>query len=336
MLHEKVIDRALREPITTDRSRCLRMRFNRNPCSLCTQQCGSDAISIGEDVAVNSDKCSECMLCVSVCPSGCFEISGLDFYSMINRVRKIEASVQSPVIGCGKAASPSHLRTICFGHLSEELLIALYAYILHPVQIDLTGCKDCNESIPGIIESRLEKIEAATGSNIYEKIRLIKDPSNLDFRDITCDRRSFFRAIKEMTLMQASGLVGSEADDQLVRSYSAKKMPLKREAMNNALKIFSYEIRKAVLHHYYFNAGLSDTCDNCFACTGICPTGALKTGEAGSGGRELFFNSSMCIGCGLCSNICRSEAIMIDKGFSYQNAFEYRPLKAELFSMSAA
>lgn len=333
MLQERVIDRALKEPITTDRSRCLRMRFNRNTCSLCSEQCRSDAINIAEDVTVNADKCSECMLCYSVCPSGCFEINGLDFYSMINRVRKIEASVQSPVVGCGRTKSPSHLSTICFGCLSEELLIALYAYIHNPVQIDLTGCIGCNDSMPGIIESRLENIESATGINIYEKIRLVKDSSALDFKDISYDRRSFFRAIKEMTLMQASSLIGSGGDVQLERSYSAKKMPFKREAMNNALKILPYEIRKAVLHNYYFNAVISDACDNCFACTGICPTGALKTGGEDNG-RGLLFNSSLCIGCGLCSNICRGEAIMIDKGFSGQNAFEYRPLKAELFSMS--
>lgn len=336
MLHEKVIDRALKNCIGTDRSRCLRMRFNRNTCSLCMQQCSSGAIGIGEDVTINMDNCSECMLCVSACPSGCFEIRGLDFYSIIARLRKIGASVQSPVIGCSKTASPpSHLRTFCFGYLSEELLIALSVYIQNSVQLDLTGCAGCNASVAGILETRLENIEAMTGIRISEKIRLVKDKGGLDFQDISYDRRSFFRAIKDMTLMQASGLFGDDGDTQGTQSYSAKKMPFKKEVLNRTIKLLPPERRSAVLYNYYYKADVSGDCNNCFACIGICPTGSLKTVEA-EGSRELSFNSSLCTGCSLCSSICRRGLIIIEKGFSGDNPFGFQHTKKEHFLMSVA
>jgi ferredoxin len=271
------------------------------------------------------------MLCVSVCPSDCFEIKGHDFYSVIGKLRKASNSIESPVLGCRNNTKKNyHAKTYCFGYLSEEHLIALYLYMRTPLQIDITGCADCKNGFIGeALEKRIAGIEGKTSVRISDKIKLIKDGSKLKFEDISYDRRGFFKAIKNLTFMQAAEIFDDEDDIGHTQSYSAKKLPLKRELLNMAYNILPEETREAVLKRYYYTVNAGETCNNCFACIGMCPTGALKI-ENKEEDRELFFSSSLCNGCGLCRDFCMTCSVSIEKGFSNGNPFEFYNAKNTL------
>ncbi|MBI5049629.1 MAG: hypothetical protein HZC11_01830 [Nitrospirae bacterium] len=87
-----------------------------------------------------------------------------------------------------------------------------------------------------------------------------------------------------------------------------------------------------ILKNYYYNLVVDDNCDMCFACVGMCPTGALKEphvsdDEHGENApRQLLFNASFCNGCGLCSDFCVQSSISIKRGFS-ENPFEEKCMK---------
>ena len=332
MLTGKIITKALNtgERISTDRSRCLRMRFNRNSCTRCIEQCRFNAIAIVEDVEIAANKCSECMLCVSSCDSDCFEINNFDFYSLIGKLRKIQSSVGPPVLGCrANVRTPSHEKTFCFGFLSEEHIIALSVLMNNHLQIDLSGCADCRNSfIINALANRINAVEAKTAIGAVDKIRLIKNKTDLDFQEISYDRRGFFKTLKDFTRMQTAGLFGDEDHGEERQAYSAKTVPFKRELLNRVLEISPEETRKALLKNYYYTVDATDTCDNCFACIGMCPTGALKIESKGDD-RELFFNTSLCNGCGLCEGFCMSSSVAIKRGFSGDNPFEFIRAKKE-------
>jgi len=332
MLKEKIIDKALNteDSIETERSRCLRMRFNQNSCARCVEQCRFNAITIAEDVHIKTGECSECMLCVSSCPSDCFDISRLDFYSIIGKLRKVQSSLGSSVLGCKtNAKTPSHEKTFCFGFLSEEHIIALSAFMNNQLQIDLSGCAECkNGFIIDTLEKRISDIEAKTSIRVSEKIKLIKNKTDLHFQEISYDRRGFFTAIKNLTFMQASGLFDDEDIGGETQSYSAKKLPFKRELLNRALKILPKEKHEGILKNYYYTVNVTETCNNCFSCIGMCPTGALKIEET-EDDRELFFSTSLCNGCGLCRDFCFNSALRIERGFSSGNPFEFAGAKKE-------
>jgi ferredoxin len=331
VLKDKLIGKALSGadlPLTVDRSRCLRMRFNKNECNVCISNCHADALIFGDDIAIDADKCTLCMVCVSECPADCFEIKGHDFYLVISKLRKLESSIESLVLGCrNNAKKPHHARTYCFGYLSEEHIIALYLYMRNPLQIDMTGCADCkNGFIADILQKRIADIETKTSLNISGKIKPVRDISELDFQDVSYDRRGFFNAIKNLTFIQAAGLFDNEDDTEHTQSYSAKKLPLKRELLNRAIKMLPDENRKELLKNYYYDVSVTDTCNNCFACIGMCPTGALKI-ESRDDDRELFFTSFLCNGCGLCRDFCMACSVKIEKGFSGDNPFEFYSAK---------
>ncbi len=330
MLRDKVINKALNTVgcIETDRSRCTRMRFNRNECNKCIRQCRFKAIMIHEDVTINESTCSACMLCVSACPSDCFAIKRHDFYFLISKLRKAGYSIDSLVLGCdNNTKNPSHAKTYCFGYLSEEHIIALYSYMARPLQIDMTECDKCkNGFTAGILQDRIASIENKTSINISDKIKLIKDKDRLRFHDISYDRRGFFRAIKDLTFIQATGLFDNENEIEQTQSYSAKKLPLKRELLNRAIKMLPNKNKIELLTSYYYDVTVKETCNNCFACIGMCPTGALKI-ENNYNDRELVFNTSLCNGCGLCMNFCMTSSVSIENGFQGDDPFEFKNVK---------
>ena len=325
MLKEKIIAKALNagKSISTDRSRCLRMRLNRNSCTSCMEQCRFNAIAIVEDVQIEANQCSDCMMCVSSCHSDCFEINGFDFYSLIGKLRKIQSSVGPPVLGCrANVSALSHEKTFCFGFLSEEHIITLSVLMNGPLQINLSGCADCRNSfIIAALEKRIHDVEEKTALGVVDKVRLIKNKKDLDFQEVSYGRRGFFKALKNFTFIKAAGLFGDEDHGEERKAYSAKTVPFKRELLNRVLEISPEETRKALLKNYYYTVDAIDTCNNCFACIGMCPTGALKIENIGDD-RDLFFSAALCNGCGLCESFCMSSSVKIQKGFSGDNPFE--------------
>lgn len=333
MLKEKIIAKALNtvESLSTDRSRCLRMRFNRSSCARCIEQCRFDAIAIVEDVRIAANRCSECMMCVSSCQSDCFDIRGFDFYSLIGKLGKIESSVGPPVLGCRtNAKAHSHEKTFCFGFLSEEHIIAFSISMNGPLQIDLSGCADCgNGFIIAALEKRIRAVEEKTALGAADKVRLIRNKKDLDFQEVSYGRRGFFKAVKNFTVVKAAGLFDAEDHGGETQAYSAKILPFKRELLNRALKISPDDTRKALLKNYYYTVEATDMCNDCFACIGMCPTGALKIDSKGDD-RRLSFSAALCNGCGLCEEFCPNRSVAVKNGFPGDNPFEFNPVKKGL------
>ncbi|BCB96202.1 hypothetical protein JZK55_11240 [Dissulfurispira thermophila] len=330
MLQGKIIDTISNtsDAIVIDQSRCLRMRFNRSDCSECIEHCRFNAVRIDEGVDIKRNICSECMLCVSVCPSGCFNVKAMDFYSIISRLKKLSNSVPAPVLGCNARADiKAHEKTACLGFLSEEHIIALSVFLEEKLQVNLTGCADCrNGFIADNLKKRMESIAEKTSLNIFEKISLVKDRSELCYQDILLDRRGFFKAIKNLTFLQAVNLLESSATADNTRSYSTKRVTVRRDLLNRVIGNLPEWNYTGVIDAYYYNLRIDEGCDNCFACVGMCPTGALKIGTK-EAGPELTFNSSLCSGCGLCEGFCMNNAILIERGFRGHNPFEFSSVK---------
>ncbi|MEK6653401.1 MAG: hypothetical protein AABY50_10755 [Nitrospirota bacterium] len=324
MLKEKIADRFLSsaKSIETDRSRCLRMRYNRNSCSECTGMCRSGAITIHEDVHILADNCTECMLCVSACPSDCFDIQSFDFHSVLVRLRRIKNLVPVPVLGCNiKNDLQAHVKTPCLGFLSEEHILSLSVFLDTGLHINMTECGRCKNSfIVDVIEERVKNIKARN-LNLPGNISLINDGKNLGYGDAGYDRRGFFSTVKNLTFLQAAEFFERDDTVPASQSYSDKKIPAKREFLNRILA-YKKSNNSGLLENYYFTVHASEDCDNCFACVGMCPSGALKVEVTGEG-RKLSFSSALCNGCSLCHNFCFRGALRIEKGFSGVNPFEY-------------
>jgi len=339
MLQGKIINMALStaDPlISADRSRCVRMRFNKNTCAICTANCRTGAISIDDRIAVDAGKCTECMLCVSECPSGCFTTRDENFPSLLTRLKKIQSSLSYAVLGCKQARdTDAHVKTCCLGFLSEEHMIALTGYLDKPLFFNMTACFGCkNAFVAQSVKERLQKVGAKTSFDMGKKILLVENKDDLAFEDIPVDRRGFFQAIKTMSFMQVAGLIDNN-DVDIPVSYSAKRLPVKRNALNTVVRNLADNAAVAdILHNYAFTVKAGPSCTNCFACIGMCPTGALKINKDAEGS-GLLFNSSLCTGCGLCGEFCPVAAAKVSPGFFGRNYFDHTICNADAFTAHA-
>lgn len=327
MFQETMIDSISNKTpsISIDWSRCLRMRFNKNTCTKCIELCKSEAIIIAEGIDIRRTACSECMLCVSDCGLGCFDIKNMDFYSLISRLKMTGSYGIVPVLGCKERPDlEAHVRTFCFGFLSEEHILALFFYLNDGLQINLAGCSNCrNGFIVDVLKKRINAIDEKTSVNVADKIILVENLSDLRYHEISYDRREFFRVLRNRTLLQAAELLeNNNRPDYITSGYSVKRLPFRRELLNKIFKYIPDKNRNSVLASYYYSVYFNENCNNCFACVGMCPTGALKIGTRESG-PELIFNSSLCSGCGLCEGFCMNSAILIKRGFKGHSIFEF-------------
>lgn len=333
MLKDKLIGKALSNadlPITIDRSRCMRMRLDQNSCPVCISSCHSGAITIDDKIVINADKCSLCMVCVSECPADCFNIKGGDFFSILARLKNVKNAGPFPVLGCKTAvATEAHEQTVCLGVLSDEHLIAINSLMDRSVQLDLTACAQCtNGFIVDTLKERIAGIRENTGIDVSNKVVLIENKADLRFEAVSYDRRGFFSAVRNMTLLGAAELLENN-EVAAIQSYSQKSLPLKRDILNKVLtRNDDRELLIKILQEYAFAIKVAASCDNCFSCIGMCPTGALKIkrDESGSG---LLFNPSRCIGCGLCRDFCLNNSIAMQQGYLGEHYFEYETCNKE-------
>jgi ferredoxin len=225
--------------------------------------------------------------------------------------------IQAPVLSCHvRPGLVAHEKTVCLGFLSEEHLIALLSFLRNPLQINLTECKDCsNDFIVDVLRERLRSVAKKISLNVFEKLRIVENKADLNYEDVSYDRRGFFRALKNLTAREARVLFDDSGGEECALSYSDKALPARRESLNRSFSVLPQDMRQGLLEHYYYDIEVDETCDDCFACVGMCPTGALKSAEE-EPDTMLFFNSSLCTGCGLCESFCMKDAIHLKKGFS--------------------
>lgn len=316
-LIEKITDTD--DNVRTRPSRCARMRFNKNSCNSCREYCVTGAISIDGELRISKKECSECMLCTSVCPSGAVIRTQSDFYSLVSHLAKFP----SPVLGCRiKSETIAHERTSCLGFLSEEHLIALSAVPQGPFQINLIGCKDCqNGHIVNILKERLKIVRVNTDINIFEKIKLVEDAKVLNFQEIIHDRRSFFQLFKNLGIQGIKEGLRGAALAESDRAYSDKALPIKRKLLNESIADLPRENRMRIFKNYYFMLKVKHNCTLCKACVKICPTGAIRSVSKGTG--KLYFLAAFCTGCRLCEDFCRKDSIQLLRGISPEDFDEF-------------
>lgn len=309
--------------------------------------CPAGAITLEGRVDINEETCTECLLCVAECPSGGLEIDSFNFFSVLSKLRKIPHHTFGEggaplVLACNMREDiKAHVTTPCMGFLSEEHLTALAAILQAPLQLNLTGCKSCRNSfIVDALKKRLAAVKAKLSSTEADacgcanKIMLIEDKSHLRYQPVPYDRRGFFGALKKLTMERAADVIDNAADQKQAPSYGDKILPFKRRLLNIVITVLiennnssSREgkvLFRGILKNYYHNLLFDDNCDKCFACVGMCPTGALKSSQVSSDEYvedapppKLLFDATLCSGCGLCSDFCSKGSISIKQGFQH-------------------
>ena len=300
-----------RDDLCLDRSRCLRIRFNGSACCHCQETCPAVAILLEQGLEIDSKRCTGCLLCSTVCPTGALELSA-DFLACVARLSK----VPEPVLGCSRTREQANAWLPCLGGLSEEHLLYLSRQLAGKLTLNISLCADCPNSVMlPLLQTRLSNL-SEEGSY---RVSTAETADAVSHSDETVDRRSFFKSFRS-SLFQTAAVVISAGTDrtELQSDYTGKRLPERRKLLLTILGKVEEETRYKLEERFFGRILFNENCTACQACAAACPTGALSRNREQPDSPPLFIAAS-CTACGLCVEFCMEKGVEL-KGFMQQSA----------------
>jgi len=245
------------------------------------------------------------MACTAACPSGALEVAH-DFQRIVERRPPTDALI----LGCTRHPHEPGIRVPCLGMLSEEHLVSLFASCPEPISLVTAPCAECeNASAVERMKDRILRLQRLTLLPFADRFHFVTvrpEPAERRY-----DRRSFFMEVKDKVMSQVAGTVTPDpvSDPERARAgvdYSSKRIPRRSRLLAAALARVTPDQARIIGDVLRFRMELSESCDGCFGCVAVCPTGALE-----SSSQAQRFNEAACTGCQLCSEFCLEDAIRI-------------------------
>ncbi|MBU0485682.1 MAG: 4Fe-4S dicluster domain-containing protein [Proteobacteria bacterium] len=311
----KSIEKQAMPGVVFEAGRCLRARLRSHGCERCLAVCPRQALTLDNNrIALVEERCTGCHACVSVCPGNAF-VGDFDLLSLLSVV-SADAGDDEVVLGCGRSPyHPNLSRLPCLGLLGESVLAGLHCLAKQEILLDIRSCDACeNRQALDFLRQMIQGVadKAAPGCL---RLRLAGAE---EFAGIDTDnsRRSFLKLTKTSLL----GL-GRRTAEMLPEPGSAQDEGVGMEKAATPVSWFlcravallpgGAEAEQGLLREYHYKLTVGESCDLCPACTGMCPTGALKRRRDEEGGRHLEFSSWQCRGCGLCVEFCKKKALTL-------------------------
>jgi formate hydrogenlyase subunit 6/NADH:ubiquinone oxidoreductase subunit I len=250
------------------------------------------------------------MRCTTVCPNDAFTFSG----NAAGIPNSLENDTGPTVLSCPrqKQVYPEETLMPCLGGITLEHLLALgLAADKTIVAFNTSDCSGCvnNHSVKHFLH-RLEFLKEKAGGILNGEFIVITEQKQLRSLE-QLDRRSFLSGLKEHFLATISSRFRFSFESPEKEVISSRRIPtrvrLKKELLQH-IGLEHKELISALLNH---RLEVSGACDLCPLCTGICPTGAIRVDRA-EGQKELSIDHTLCSGCGLCVTFCKQNAISLE------------------------
>lgn len=285
-------------------------------CRLCIQFCPHSAINDKKDIAI--DKCTECGICMTVCPSDGFVDRDMNnFGHYLFNSEKI-------ILHC-PLAEPVGYEIACLGMLDRDVWTTMLLLGDSKEVKILTGdCGQCDDrQACAISVAYLKEILPAWPDHPPLKIEVLPLLEALDEEMEDESKRSKKEAKKEKKQKSVEDIRGNtslrEQGKAKLRSFlpaleaeetydtPKARLWLAEALEKNPEKKVPYKTIKA-----------NDNCTSCAVCTKICPQGALQMDQK-DGKHRLIYEPLKCVQCSRCVEICGPKALRFELiDFSYR------------------
>lgn len=297
-------------------TRCVRYRFRYSTCRRCEQVCPHQAVKLSDEgVAIATERCKGCGLCVSACRTETFTAESLSALGLIERAR----GRSSYSVACAPSGAEADSVVPCLGALGPALLAYL---VKQGVELNMVGSDHCPRCAHGACGSEqlglnLDAVESlrvadreAQWAGISLPVRKSDAATQGDER--RASRRRFFRSIAgsgDGAARSARQPPGPSAPLRAIRA--ARVAP---SAQRDLLQLLGLAQAPApiVVHPSLpvGDIGLEPGCTGCEACARSCPSGALQVRE-NSTAWALGFEAALCVGCAVCTEACQPRVLRL-------------------------
>jgi energy-converting hydrogenase A subunit P len=273
---------------------CLRNEYAHNNCTSCLDVCPESSLVIERGKFEIRDNCTSCAVCLGSCPTEALKLENFDPNAFVLSLSAKEEKVVSCKVNseCLAAFDTAHYMSMALRNESE-------------VSCDLSHCSSCDMNRGNAISDEIEgKIFLANSYleqlGLEDKVLVVQEPVE--------KKQSRFAMFK-----QAHTSLTQISSETVTQVHAAGLIPLKMVILKNALRDRMRDITQTKLHStLLFTQQEIDfnKCTNCTECIQFCPTKALFSSEDKQG---IMFKGGDCIGCGICHDVCKEDAISVSK-----------------------
>ncbi len=314
--------------LSVDPNQCARLRHMKATCTRCMDNCPRHAISFGESLKVDVDRCDDCGICASVCLTGALEATKPNNAELISR---IQASPQNEVLAfaCPKAFKGPDERVIkvnCIGRVDTSVLVSAVAQDTRQVVLVDGPCQECpSASGRKVAAHAVEESHALAGAfGIAPHITFadavpFETPApgktaasgSASASSEAVSRRAFFTSFFRDTQAAAATTVSTvlekepEQKPARVKGDLPQRLSAKRRLLLDALHRLGQPDRSdfEMDHGAWATCRIKPSCTACQMCAYFCPTGAL-TKTLQDGKPALAFRAAHCTNCRICAEVC--------------------------------
>ena len=309
-LTNSVLTATSKHPIYTPEN-CINRRQRRYACTSCSSVCSRGVFSLKSGESLKWERCVNCGLCVTACPSRCFLPMSAD-----RRYYTEGLDLNKPVsFACRNEEEESDRRVRCLAAVPWELL----AMIAMRTELVLyTGaCAACGrEGWAELVQDQLTQLRTFLGEERWSRQVHVLTAGRFEAPAATeedgnsekeLSRRALFSGLKKRAakeLYQAAAdrlplLAEDSEDGMLYRRALAESVIAEQkrssEAPGHGETPPDYGVRLP---------RFSANCYGCGICEKLCPQKAIGIGEEKDGTRLIFITPWKCAGCSLCFHIC--------------------------------
>lgn len=264
-------------------------------CRACIQYCPHGAIS--ENKSITIDKCTECGVCMSVCPSDGFMDNDMD------NLGEYILNSEQIILNC-PLAEPEGYEISCLGMLDKDAWTMLMILAGDKEVKILTGeCGTCpDRAACAVSVGYFKEIHEAWPEHPRVEIEVVpSDDSKPSNPNVTKLRVT----AKKRTSLREQGRKKVKELFPDIMAEESYPIPKTREWIAEALS------SKQELKIPFETIKVNDSCTGCGVCSKICPQNALQQTER-DGKIILVYEPLKCVQCARCVDICGPEAMRME------------------------
>ncbi len=287
---------------------CLRNAYFHNTCTLCIDLCPKDALLLVRNkLTLMGTECIECAACIGSCPTEALDIESFDPNAFTMTFQEQE----NKILSCQS-------NTPCLGVFDTPHYITMALQSDEAPRCDLSHCEGCRLNDGRTVEQTIRH-KIVQSNDFLEHVGM--EARSITIKETSDDEADNARRALFRTAWNTVHEVIRDNEEQepaiMTRTLAGGKtaLPLKYTLLKNSIKEHIGQFsttRLEGVHPLFFNKRIDfEACTNCGDCIQFCPTEALF---ATSDRQGIIFKSGMCIGCGICDDICKSSAIGTETG----------------------